>query len=176
MTGGPARIFFAAWPQRSVQQALGRVARRLQRECGGRAVPEANIHLTLVFLGDVPRERLPELESVAGALRGQRLVLDVDRLEYWRHNRILWAGPERCPGALPEMVARLTENLAARGYRVDRRSYVPHVTLIRGARRGPDTIRISAVEWKIDALSMVESVARQGGRRYEVLRDWPLNA
>ena len=59
-----ARVFFAAWPAPAIQQALGKLALDLQPRCGGRAIPARNIHLTLVFLGDIERARLPRLEEV----------------------------------------------------------------------------------------------------------------
>ena len=95
-----ARLFFAAWPGPEVQQALGKLAQDLGRECGGRAILTRNIHLTLVFLGDVARERLVQLEALAAAVTSARFDLDVDRVEYWRHNRIVWAGVERCPATI----------------------------------------------------------------------------
>jgi len=171
-----ARLFFAAWPAPSVQRALGRIARDLQRECGGRAVPTSNIHLTLVFLGDVARDRLAELESCAAALSAPRFDMSVNDFEYWRHNRIVWAGPDRCPEALPALVEQLGQALVAKRFRIDRRPYLPHITLVRGARRAPVATRAPAVPWGVDAVALVESVAREEGRAYQVLREWPLSA
>jgi 2'-5' RNA ligase len=157
-----------------VQRALGDVARHARRECGGRAVPDRNIHLTLVFLGDLPREHVTALETLAASIAAPRFTLDVDRLEYWRHNRIVWAGVDRCPQALQTLVERLHESLAAAGYRFDRRSYAPHLTLLRDARRAPADGRLSAVSWPVTEFTLMESVQRERGRVYEPLRNWRL--
>lgn len=169
-------MFFAAWPAPEVQQALGEIARQAQRVCGGRAVPAHNIHLTLVFLGDVPRDSVAALEALGSALVSPGFTLHVDRLEYWRHNRILWAGVEECPRALPLLVERVQQPATAAGFRFDRRPYVPHVTLLRDASRAPQDSRFAAISWPVTELALVESVQRERGRVYEVLRSWPLAA
>jgi 2'-5' RNA ligase len=168
-----ARVFFAAWPPPEVQQALGDIARQAQEECGGRAVPAHNIHLTLVFIGDVARGRVADLEALAATVVAPRFDLAIDRLGYWRHNRILWAGVEECPQALRTLVERLQQPAAAAGFRIERRPYVPHVTLRRDAQRAPANTRIR-VEWPVTEFALVESAQRERGRVYEVLRRWPL--
>ena len=175
MTGDTARVFFAAWPPPEVQRTLGDIARQAQGECGGRAVPAHNIHLTLVFVGDVSRDRLAELEALGATIAAPRFSLFVDRLEYWRHNHILWAGIEECPQALRTLVERLQGPVAAAGFRIERRPYVPHVTLRREARGAPANIRIH-VDWPVAEFALVESAQRERGRVYEVLRKWPLAA
>ena len=169
-----ARVFFAAWPTPEVQRSLGDVARQAD-ECGGRAVPAHNIHLTLVFIGDVPRPRVAELEALGSTIVAPRFDLVVDRLEYWRHNRILWAGVEEYPPALRALVERLQEPAAAGGFRIERRPYVPHITLRRDARRAPASARIH-VAWPVTEFALMESAQRERGRGYEGLRKWPLTA
>jgi 2'-5' RNA ligase len=169
-----ARLFFAAWPPLDVQEALHTVAQQVRRECGGRAVPQRNIHLTLAFLGNTDRNRLREIEAVAAGVDGSACDLVVEHVEYWRHNRILWAGVERCPDPLGGLVARLSAGLRALGFRLDDRAYVPHVTLLRNARRAPAATAIPAVAWPVRDLALVESVQREGKRVYEVLSRWQL--
>jgi len=170
-----ARLFFAAWPSPEIQQALGELAQDLKRECGGRAIPAHNIHLTLAFLGEVGRDRVARLEEIAAAISGQRFELNVTGAEYWRHNRIVWAAVEQCPGALQALAAGLEQALAPEGFRFDRRPYVPHITLLRNARRAPATAAIPTIQWRVHHFALVESVPHERGRVYEVLRDWPLS-
>ena len=175
-SAGLARIFFALWPAPDIQRALGEVAARRRQECGGRAIPAGNIHLTLLFLGNIPRDRLAQLKTIGGGARAGRFELSVDRVEYWRHNRIVWAGVAECPAALPSLVEQLSRAVSEEGLQVERRPYVPHVTLIRDARRAPAESAISAIAWPVTSFALIESVARGGGRRYQVLREWPLIA
>jgi 2'-5' RNA ligase len=171
-----ARLFFAIWPAPEVQQSLGEAAERLQRACGGRAVPARSIHLTLVFLGDVPSGRAAALGAFAATIEAAPFELKLDRAAYWRHNRIVWAGTAHCPPALARLVEQLEEGLSAQGYSLDRRRYVPHVTLVRNARRAPDAGLTCRVDWAVTRFALVESVASGRGRTYEVRREWPFAA
>ena len=173
--GPTTQLFFAAWPAAEIQEALGGVAQRAQRECGGQATPVHNIHLTLVFLGPVAYERLIELERLAEKVSAPRFALAVDRVEYWRHNNIAWAGFEECPEALRALVGQLEKTLAAEGFHPDQRPYVTHVTLLRDARRAPAQGRLpQPVAWPVEEFVLVESVQLDNSRVYEVLHRWPL--
>ena len=54
-TGRTVRVFFAIWPDNAAQKQLAALAKQLQAEslCGGRKIKPENIHLTLVFVGEV---------------------------------------------------------------------------------------------------------------------------
>lgn len=169
-----ARLFFAAWPSPGIQRVLGRLARKLALECGGRPVPARNIHLTLAFLGNVPRERLPQLEELAAGIAASRFALAVDCLGYWRHNRVVWAGAGQCPEALQGLAAGLSGKLTAAGFRMEKRDYAPHVTLVRDAGRAPAQSTMPGIAWPVSDFALVESVPEGRGRAYRLLRDWPL--
>jgi len=174
-----ARLFFAAWPDAALQRSLHAVARHLQRECSGRATAAQKLHLTLAFLGEVPRadlERLAAIGAGIGAAAG-RCTLNVDRLGYWRHNRILWAGTAHCPAPLVALARALGASLRESGYPIEDRDrpYVPHLTLLRGARRAPARSDLEpALPWPVGELALVESAAAAAGRSYRLLRRWPL--
>lgn len=170
------RLFFTAWPSPELQARLGELARELKRECGGRATAAGNIHLTLVFLGDVERSRRARLESIAASIAARGFELLVEHVDYWQHNRIVWAGVDHCPEALQALVSDLGRALEPEGFRPERRPYVPHITLLRNARRAPMASAIAPIGWPVRRLALVESVRRESGRAYEVLREWPLNA
>jgi 2'-5' RNA ligase len=169
-----ARLFFAAWPGPDVQDALHEIALQARNECGGRAIAARNIHLTLAFLGNVGRTRMAELEALAGATAGSSCDLVVDRIGFFRESRVVWAGVERCPDGLSALVSALSAALRAIEFRLDRRPYVPHATLLRNARRGPPGSGTGPIAWPVRDFALVESVQRGGERIYEVLRRWPL--
>ena len=168
--GGRARVFFAIRPEEPVREALAAAALRAREECGGRATARPKIHLTLFFVGEVERSRIPELEACAAAVTAPAFELSTDVLGYWRHNRIVWAGTRSAPPALSILVAALTAKLAEIGYRGEDRPYVPHVTLVRNARSAPRNAALDAPQWDVREFVLVESA--EG--RYEPLAGWPL--
>lgn len=169
-----ARVFFALWPPDEIREALASVANEVAAECGGRAIALPNIHLTLFFVGDIARQRLAPLEAAAESLRAAAFALTIDRLGYFRHNRIAWAGTTLCPPELEALEADLRAALAPLGVQAEDRRYVPHVTLVRKAERKPARSSLNACVWHVEELVLVESVAIRGGVQYEPLAQWPL--
>jgi RNA 2',3'-cyclic 3'-phosphodiesterase len=168
--GERARVFFALWPDDAVRAALSAAALLAQDECGGRATAAAKIHLTLFFVGGVPRTELPTLVRCAESIRADAFELDADVLGYWRHNRIVWAGTRETPPPLRRLVADLSAALALEGYRGEDRPYVPHLTLVRNARRAPRTADLTVPRWRAREFVLAESA----GGSYRVLFRWPL--
>lgn len=173
LTQDALRWFFAAWPDAATQRELGRWAQAAGRECGGRATRRENIHLTLVFLGNVAAARLDELKTAAAGIAGGCCELAVDRLGYWPHNRIVWAGTSVTPPSLESLAATLTQALATAGFAFDRRPYVPHVTLVRKARRAP-SFAPRPLLWRVEEFALVRSGRDDRGSRYEVAERWRL--
>ena len=169
----PARVFFALWPDEGVRDALHFHAEQLHRGCGGRAMHRENLHLTLVFVGDVAVERLDELKSVAGTISGSSFELVLDRLGYWRHNRIVSASPLTVPEALLALVGSLEGRLQHAGFEFDQRSYAPHVTLLRDAR-APGVPAPLHLDWPVGEFVLVESVPGPRGAEYHVRARWKL--
>jgi len=148
------------------------MAHTLHGECGGRIMRPENLHLTLVFLGDVARDSIPLLESMVRQLQASSFTLEFGATGYWRHNRIVWAAPRATPGPLRALVATLEAALDQAGCRDDRRPYAPHITLIRDAR-GPAMLPPLAFDWPVADFVLVESRGERGPG-YRVLATWAL--
>jgi 2'-5' RNA ligase len=168
-----ARVFFALWPDTPVRDALAQAGAAAQAECGGKATPRDKIHLTLVFIGDLERSRIAALRECADRVEAEPFELRIDVLEYWRHNRIVWAGTTKCPEPLAALAVSLTRNLSAHVH-VDQRPYVPHVTLVRNTRHPPRAAALEVPRWPAREFVLIDSVSAGGRSRYEVIARWPL--
>lgn len=145
---------------------------------------KSTLHLTLAFVGDVPEDRLTDLSNVAEAVRAavasiESAPLELNRLGYWRHNRILWAGTDRVPGMLEILAARLTGELSARGYSVPIQPFSPHVTLIRNPdvlseAQSLDALKCSPVRWPYRDFVLLRSHRSRVGADYDTLGTWSL--
>jgi len=168
------RLFFALWPDPVTRDSLAVTADRLRKVCGGRSPAADNLHLTLAFLGDVPAIRLPELENLAAALVREPFVLHLDRIGYWRQQRLVWAGSQSCPRELAVLVAALADGLRARGFRTERRSFKPHVTLLRDVRTAPAQAACKLAAWCPTRFVLACTQATNHGVEYRVLGTWPI--
>jgi 2'-5' RNA ligase len=170
-----ARVFFALWPDDRVRDALQCHARELLRSCGGRAMRHENLHLTLVFIGDVAAGRLDDLTSMAHAISATPFELVLDQTGYWRHNRIVSALPLTVPEPLRTLVSAIEGGLQQAGFEFYQRPYAPHVTLLRDAR-APAILPPLGLDWPVREFVLVESARGTRGAEYRVLGRWPLIA
>jgi 2'-5' RNA ligase len=123
------------------------------------------LHLTLHFLGEVPRERLPEL--------ARELVVPVEPFQLRLNRDQLWEGgiavlsPAAMPEALRVLHAGLHDVLRRLQLTPARERLRPHVTL---ARRAAGALRPGTevdIAWPVGGYALVESQWSSG---YRVLR------
>ena len=177
-TGGRApsqRLFFASWPDEATRAAL-LAAAGPQLPQVGRTLPAVNLHLTLVFLGNVPAGGLAPLLRVGAALAWPATDLWLDRLDCWPRARVLVAATSTPPPALLELEAELRDRLAAAGLRLAAQPFRPHVTLARDVTARPAAPLAPPVAWPLAELALVASQASPGGSRYRPLARWPRDA
>jgi len=169
------RYFFAVWPDEAAAKTLHRVAREARKACGGRLMKEESLHLTLAFLGSLPSERVEEARRVADMVVAASFApfdISLDRLGYWRHNRILWAGGDIPP--LAALSGTLTQDLRAAGFQLDTRPFVAHMTLLRDARCDDAPDQPAPVVWRAGEFVLAESRTSPEGSYYEIVGRWPL--
>lgn len=163
----PPRLFFALWPGEAVREELRKIVGGLRRTLSGRWVESDKLHLTLAFLGPVPASRLPELEAIIQGLDPQAFELVLDRLEYWRHNRILCLGATQAPPGLLDLVRSLTDCLGQAGFEPARRPFMAHMTLARKAAADWSAMALKTpVRWPVGGVVLVESRISNAGSAY----------
>jgi 2'-5' RNA ligase len=169
-----ARAFYALPVDAALADALGALALQAASAGGGRALPKANLHATVAFVGAVPRAAIADLSSIGAAMRAEAIDLALDTLGSFRGARVAWIGPSEVPESLGELHASLTGRLRAAGFAVDARPYHPHVTLARHCRHPFARRATAALAWRVDELVLYESISADGGPRYEPLERWRL--
>lgn len=170
------RLFFALWPPPEVRGALAHWVLAGRARTKGRSVRTENLHATLCFLGEVASERCGELTRLAADVVAYGFDWRLDRTCYWRRNRLLVAMSEQTPATLYPLLETLHAKLAAGGFAFDRRSFIPHVTLLRDVRRDPGALSVEPISWHVDALCLMESVRDPAGRVvYRMLERWTLS-
>ena len=166
-------MFFALWPDIGVRGQLMRQGLKMHRLLGGKLTREESVHLTLVFLGDVSLQRLPDLQARAASVRFEAFVLPIERAGCWRHNNIGWVGPNQTPATLATLVADLEQALGEEGFRFDHRAYSAHITLLRKARCVEMDSGVAAFDWKVNDFVLVCSQLSSEGSRYTIVGRWP---
>lgn len=164
------RLFYALWPDQAVRDALQKW-QSLVLPPGARPHHLDDLHLTLHFLGQVSEERLPRLVEIGEALSTPGFDLVLDRLEVFARPRVLWAGPQSWPRELDRLHEYLSRELASGGFRVESRSFRPHLTLARKVDHRPNVGKLDTVSWQVRRWALVESCS--GARpMYRQLAQW----
>jgi 2'-5' RNA ligase len=169
-SAGRKRLFFALNPDEAVRKSAAAV----QRDCDaeGRAVPPANFHVTLAFLGMQEAEVLPRVLDVAADLDFPRCELVLDRLGSFRRAGVLWLGASEVPPDLALFQHALVGALLDADIGHDRKPWKPHLTLYRKLRTPPPTMPTVAIRWRLEGFSLVESVSVNRGVVYHDIATW----
>ncbi len=187
MSSARARLFVALEVPVAIQRVLASRARSLAAlDSALRPVAESAIHLTIKFLGDVERARVPD---VLAALARGVLGLAPARLELVGLGafpkpavaRVVWVGV-RDGQPLVSLAARVEAELEGLGFAREERPFHPHVTLgrLRAGARHPALANAlaaateeSAGEFLASAVSLFESELAPAGARYSLLGSVP---
>jgi len=142
----------------------------------------ANIHITLVFLGNTEEERIPQLRSMLkGICEGRgKFDLALKGAGVFRNMndpRILWTGIGFSQKLL-QLNEAITEGLINLGFEIEDRPYKPHLTLGRIKRINDKDAFSRLIEKYYDTaiqtvnvneVIMFESVLLQAGPLYRAL-------
>jgi 2'-5' RNA ligase len=139
----------------------------------GQPVAQANLHLTLAFLGPVPRGRKAQLRAIGERLPRQGFSLELNHVARWS-NGILHLAPSKVPAELHELVQALREELRAGGFEVEHRPFHPHITLARHARYTPAAT--ASFLLPAQAVILFSSENSSTGVRYRAIGEWPLDS
>lgn len=184
----PERLFLALKPAPSLVRDLAAFQTELaQRPAwreiapGPRWIPPENLHLTLHFLGDVPSDKLPALQTALASRpfdSGFPTRLELAGLHGFptpENATVLVLRGGECP-ALFDLHERLKPVLAGLGIALEKRAYSPHLTLARFRRptRLPAAEATPVFPLEVASFALFRSRRGETGSRYEMIQVFPL--
>jgi RNA 2',3'-cyclic 3'-phosphodiesterase len=155
-----------------------------------RWVKPGNIHLTMVFMGNMPRERLKPIDQAAADVCRRygpfKVFLDGTGVFGSRRNpRVLWAALNGDLERMSRFRDELQKDLEPFGIKQERRRFKPHLTFGRfrkGARTGSDLDELlsryqdlTSPACAVNELVLFKSDLRPGGAVYTRLNAWSLS-
>jgi 2'-5' RNA ligase len=178
---GPLKVrsFFGLPLPQAHRAALGaHLADYAKRAAEFRWTPEANLHLTIRFLGHVDRtlaEGIADRLEAAGLHSFELQLGDVGSFKRGPLARVVWLGLGSGLAEVAGLAARVEAECARAGLEPEARPYHAHLTLARArAREGaplPDLPLPPALDaWRADELILYRSRLGRGGSVYEPMR------
>ncbi|MBW4935893.1 RNA 2',3'-cyclic phosphodiesterase [Marinobacter sp. F4206] len=175
------RLFFALEIPAPVKNRLLQVRAPV---AGAKWQSAGQLHLTLLFLGNVDVETLPELSLALRELPLARFELEVRGVGCFgqpQTPRNLWAGvsPE---GPVTAVNATLKERLGRLGFHFEKRPFRPHITLARFRKQRGSVTGLLAEHSEdcfgrlpVDEIVLLESTQGGAGSVYTVVERFPLS-
>lgn len=158
-----------------------------------RWVAAGRLHLTLKFLGAVPREKLPSIRRVLGknANNFSPFVVElgsVGAFPHLRRPRTVWLGIEGAAAALTTLARETDRALHSLGFPLEQRPFQAHLTLGRvkspnGLKELGESLHHLAASgrhregnpvWAVQEYHLVHSDLQPAGPRYTLLNRFPL--
>jgi 2'-5' RNA ligase len=189
--GDELRVFVACELPEDVKRGLGRVQDDLRRDGVDDAlrwVQPDIVHLTMKFLGPVPRSELGRLkEALEGAIEPFSFSVRPVKVGTFggARMRVVWAGLEGDVEGLAALAGRIDEALAPLGFERERRPFAAHLTLARVRDRATEEERRSAAlvirryrmpslpSMTLSEVALMESRLGPGGSTYHRLGRFP---
>lgn len=164
------KLFFALWPSHRQREMLRDAINPALSTVEGNAVDRRNWHVTLVFIGDFPEERIPGLMAAVDVIDPGQIRLRFDTLTFWQQPKIACVHARTVPPELEQLVSSLQQALVPFGYEPDPRVYRPHITVARRARAFADVRLARPVEVSWSEFELVESLTFRGEQQYRPLK------
>lgn len=130
------RLFIAINLNEDIKRHLMEAIDRLRSKSkGGNFTREENLHLTLVFLGEIGNDRSGAVKSAMNRIKEVPFPLAVSGFGKFKRNGgdIYWAGVEKNT-QLFDLQRRLAVVLEEAGFKIEKREFSPHLTLGREVR------------------------------------------
>lgn len=164
------RLFFAIWLTDRQREMLRDTVQPVRGSIEGDFVDRHNWHITLVFVGPFPDDRLAALRASVADIAVEPFRLRLDRASFWPRPKIACLESAVVPDELQRLVGQIREAVLPLGVGEEEHVYRPHITIARRARVFPTQRLARAVELQCSDFELVESVSMPGGVRYRPLK------
>ena len=135
MRSGKIRCFIAVEVPTAVKHQLAKIQERNQLSELAWVKPE-NIHLTIKFLGDICQADQPKIEKSLTEIANQHqsFMIKIGSLGAFPNffqPKVIWAGIEKNRDTIVALAYQINKALGTIGYPIEKRPFIPHVTLAR---------------------------------------------
>lgn len=168
------RLFIAVNLNDEIKDHLTKFISQLKaNSIKGNFTRRENLHITLVFLGEVPKENISLVKQAMEEIQSAPFQLSLSGLGSFdrRGDHLYWIGIEGCK-SLNDIYQQLREKLTSSGFVLENRPFNPHLTIGRQVVTRPDFDRakltqiLPPMKMKISKISLMKSERIEGKLTY----------
>ena len=168
------RVFFGVGLDEVIESEID-AWRRKSLPTFGRPVDQYNFHITLAFLGNLTSMQLKSVVERGDLVRASSFNLNLSQMGYWPRQEIVYLAPVQVGKELLHLADETKRQARRSGFRVDRRRYMPHLTIARGCKVAPpEPLMAPDFEISVEEFRLFESYTRPSGVIYRTLEIFSL--
>jgi len=150
-----------------------------------RWVKKDNLHITLLFLGYIEEENIPQICKIVNKIAKTQnpFSLEFKKVLYGPPNkippRLIWVDLEKS-AELTDLVKKLKEKVEETGFleKMEKREFSPHITLGRirtwqwkriEPEERPDIKKDISLNFEVNSVEVMESQLKRSGAEYAIL-------
>lgn len=188
------RLFFAVEAPRGIQKNIQNFLEKIRPRLSflkASWVPQENIHITTLFMGEMPQEKLSALKDCAqrGVQGFSPFEVALNGLGVFpneRNPRVLWLGLASGGDTLIKLTNQLAQTLTQKEFSFDKKEFHPHLTIARiKALIGQAAFKANWLEtlndkmeppskWWVRDLVLMESQLARPHSIYQAIKRFPL--
>lgn len=127
------RLFVAINFNESIKNKIQKVIRELKKtSTQGKFISNEHMHLTLEFLGEIPADKVAIIKDAMDQVSSELFTMELAGVGFFKRSEgdIYWLGIEENEMLLKTQ-AKLHEQLIKKGFKLESRPYMPHLTIGR---------------------------------------------
>lgn len=175
------RLFIGLRPDEMVR---GRLIDMMEGIENARWQGDAQLHITLRFLGDLAAPDANDLAEALGRIRMSPFDVAIEGISHFERKgvpRALWAGlsPNDTLAALKKKIDHIGRDL---GLPDDHRKFIPHITLARLNSHSGSVARflarhgdLGSLRFRVESFTLFESHLGSEGSHYDPVETYPLD-
>ncbi len=177
------RSFIAIEIPKKVREEIGKIISEYEDKIPCRWVDKKNLHITLIFLGEVTEKFLQDVKKeLARAVMGEKgfqiRLGGFGAFPSPKNPRVLWIGIPEGGKEIERLQERILENLVKIGFKPEERRFHPHLTLGRakGVIKDIDLFekKYESEAIMINSIVLFKSTLTPEGPIYEKIEEYPL--
>jgi 2'-5' RNA ligase len=160
------RLFIAVNFDQEIKRRILAVQDRIRKEVNkGKFPPKENFHITLVFLGEIPEDRLPIIKEAmmqAASIGGKPVSafeLSFSKAGFFKRGakELWWLGTDAKNDQLENLQKNLASKLLAENFVIDSKPFTTHITLGREIHSGLWPFKTENITVPVKRLSLMQS-------------------
>ena len=165
------RLFLSVNFDKTTKERFQQIQNRMREQGSGRFTSPENLHMTLVFFGEMPDELVPIICTAMRSINISKTQIKIAQIGCFSEGKNLWWAGIEGNRKLNDLQQRISEKLDQVGIWYEKERFFPHVTLVRNYHPGKRFNKRKAFGEPftciVDSFSLMESVLGKDGPVYK---------